>query len=76
MTATCTDSRGLNWTGSTQVTVQNPPPPPVDKALEARLALHSVYFATAQPTPKDPNGGLLPSQQKTCDTGYRFQEVP
>jgi outer membrane protein OmpA-like peptidoglycan-associated protein len=36
----------------------------VDKALEARLALHSVYFPTGQPTPKDPNAGLLPSQQK------------
>lgn len=65
ITATCTDSRGLNAQASTQVTIQNPPPPPVDKALEARLALHSVYFATAQPTAKDPTGGLLPSQQQT-----------
>jgi outer membrane protein OmpA-like peptidoglycan-associated protein len=63
--ATCTDSRGLNAQASTQVTVQNPPPPPVDKALEARLALHSVYFPTDQPRAKDPTGGLLPSQQKT-----------
>ena len=54
----------LNAQASTQVTVQNPPPPPVDKALEARLALHSVYFPTAQPTPKNPEGGLLPGQQK------------
>jgi outer membrane protein OmpA-like peptidoglycan-associated protein len=65
VTATCTDSRGLNTQASTQVTIQNPPPPPVDKALEARLALHSVYFPTAQPTAKDPTGGLLPSQQQT-----------
>jgi len=65
MTATCTDSRGLNAQASTQVTINNPPPPPVDKALEARLALHSVYFPTAQPTAKDPTGGLLPSQQQT-----------
>jgi len=64
VSATCTDSRNLTGQASTQVTIQNPPPPPVDKALEARLALHSVYFQTAQPTPKDPNGGLLPSQQK------------
>lgn len=64
VSATCTDSRGLTGQASTQVTIENPPPPPVDKTLEARLALHSVYFATAQPTPKDPNGGLLPSQQK------------
>lgn len=64
VSATCTDSRNLNGQASTQVTVQNPPPPPVDKALEARLALHSVYFPTGQPTLKDPNAGLLPSQQK------------
>lgn len=64
VSATCTDSRNLTGQASTQVTVQNPPPPPVDKALEARLALHSVYFQTAQPTPKDPKAGLLPSQQK------------
>jgi outer membrane protein OmpA-like peptidoglycan-associated protein len=64
LNATCTDSRGLAGQASTQITVQNPPPPPVDKALEARLALHSVYFSTAHPTPKDPNGGLLPTQQK------------
>jgi outer membrane protein OmpA-like peptidoglycan-associated protein len=62
--ATCTDSRGLTGQASTQVTVQTPPPPPVDKALEARLALHSVYFPTSQPTAKDPNGGLLPSQER------------
>ena len=65
VTATCTDSRGLTAQASTQINVQAPPPPPVDKALEARLALHSVYFATAQPTAKDPSGGLLPSQQQT-----------
>jgi outer membrane protein OmpA-like peptidoglycan-associated protein len=64
VSATCTDSRNLTGQASTQVTIQNPPPPPVDKALEARLALHSVYFPTGQPRPKDPNAGLLPSQQK------------
>lgn len=62
--AVCTDSRGLTGQASSEVTIQNPPPPPVDKNLEARLALHSVYFPTAQPTAKDPNGGLLPGQQK------------
>lgn len=68
VTATCTDSRGLTAQASTQVTIQTPPPPPVDRALEARLALHSVYFPTAQPTVKDPQGGLIPSQQKTLMT--------
>jgi len=64
VTATCTDSRGLTGKASTQVTIQSPPPPPVDKALEARLTLHSVYFQTSMPPVKDPNAGLLPSQQK------------
>jgi outer membrane protein OmpA-like peptidoglycan-associated protein len=64
VSAVCTDSRNLTGQASTQITIQNPPPPPVDKALEARLALHSVYFPTAQPSAKDPNGGLLPGQQR------------
>lgn len=63
--ATCTDSRGLASQASTQVTLENPPPPPVDKALEARLALHSIYFVVDQPKAAHPEGGLLPSQQKT-----------
>lgn len=64
VSATCTDSRGLSGQASTEINIENPPPPPVDKALEARLALHSVYFQTAQPTAKNPSGGLLPTQQK------------
>ncbi|HEY6770329.1 MAG TPA: OmpA family protein [Candidatus Sulfotelmatobacter sp.] len=63
--ATCTDNRGLNSQASTQVAVENPPPPVIDKALEARLALHSIYFQTAQPRPNRPDRGLLPTQQKT-----------
>jgi outer membrane protein OmpA-like peptidoglycan-associated protein len=65
--ATCTDSRGLTANGSTSVTAVNPPPPPpvVDKKLEARLALRSVYFPTAQPTVKNPSGGLVASQEQT-----------
>ena len=62
--ATCTDTRGLTAQATTQVMVENPPPQ-VDKALEARLALHSVYFVVNQPLTSKPNGGLLPSQQKT-----------
>jgi outer membrane protein OmpA-like peptidoglycan-associated protein len=68
VTATCTDSRGLTGQASTQVTLQNPPPPPVDKALEARLALHSVYFPTAMPPVKDPSAGLLPGQRRILET--------
>lgn len=68
VTATCTDSRRLTGEGSTQITLQNPPPPPVNKALEARLALHSVYFPTNMPPISDPNGGLIASQRRTLET--------
>jgi outer membrane protein OmpA-like peptidoglycan-associated protein len=65
--ATCTDTRGLTAQASTEVTIENPPPPvnPEIAQLEARLSLHSVYFVTAQPHTGDLKGGLLPSQQKT-----------
>ncbi len=68
VTATCTDSRGLTGQASTQVTLETPPPPPVNAEvvrLEAKLSLHSVYFVTDQPRPNDPKRGLLLSQQKT-----------
>ena len=68
VTAVCTDSRGLTGQGSTQVTIQTPPPPPVNpeiKVLETRLALHSVYFPTSQPPVSNPNAGLVASQEKT-----------
>ncbi|HEX4786530.1 MAG TPA: OmpA family protein, partial [Candidatus Sulfotelmatobacter sp.] len=64
-TATCTDSRGLNSQGSTQVTVENPPANPQIEVLEARLALHSIYYPTAQPATDRPGAGLVPSQQRT-----------
>jgi outer membrane protein OmpA-like peptidoglycan-associated protein len=67
VSATATDSRGLSSQASTQVTVENPPKPAVSPeiiALETRLALHSVYFPTAQPPANNLKGGLLPSQQK------------
>ena len=65
--ATCTDSRGLTASTTTSVAVNNPPPPApvVDKVLEARLLLHSVYFVTAKPTEKEPNAGLVKSQEQT-----------
>jgi outer membrane protein OmpA-like peptidoglycan-associated protein len=67
VTATCTDSRGLNSQASTQVTVENPPPArnPAIELLESRLALHSIYYPTAQPATDRPGAGLVPSQQKT-----------
>ncbi|MGC1449236.1 MAG: OmpA family protein [Candidatus Sulfotelmatobacter sp.] len=60
--ATCTDSRGLTGQASTQVALENPP---VDKKLEQRLALHSIYFVVDQPRPNNLKGGLLASQQQT-----------
>ncbi len=66
--ATCTDTRGLTAQASTEVMIENPPPPPVNPEivrLEARLSLHSVYFVTDYPKIANPKGGLLPSQQKT-----------
>lgn len=66
VTATCTDSRGLNSQGSTQVTIENPPPArnPQIEVLEQRLALHSIYYPTAQPATDRPGAGLVPSQQR------------
>ncbi len=76
VSATCTDSRGLTApAASTQVTVEKPPLPPVNKELEARLALHSIYFPTAQPTVQKPDGGLLTSQAQTLtELATDFQE--
>jgi len=58
----------LTASASTTVDVQVPPPPPAPPdvtAIEKRLALHSVYFATAKPTLESPDAGLLASQEKT-----------
>lgn len=71
VTATCTDSRGLTGQATSQVTLENPPPPAVNPEvvkLEARLSLHSVYFMTDQPRPTNLKAGLLLSQQKTLIT--------
>lgn len=71
VSATCADQRGLNTQATASVNLENPPPPQVSpevRQLEARLSLHSVYFATAQPTVVKPNGGLLLSQQRTLTT--------
>ena len=68
VSASCTDSRGLSTPATAQVMVENPPPPPPSPEfiqLEARLALHSIYFATDQPRVANPNGGLLASQEQT-----------
>jgi outer membrane protein OmpA-like peptidoglycan-associated protein len=69
VSATCSDSRGLSTPATAQVMVENPPPvSPEVRRLESRLALHSIYFATAKPTREDPDRGLLESQQQTLIT--------
>jgi outer membrane protein OmpA-like peptidoglycan-associated protein len=72
ITVTCNvaDDRNPPLTASSLTTVilQAPPPaPPLPDvaAIEKRLALHSVYFATAKPTLDNPEAGLLASQEKT-----------
>jgi outer membrane protein OmpA-like peptidoglycan-associated protein len=72
ITVTCNagDDRNPPLTASsmTTVTVQAPPPPLPDfVAIEKRLALHSVYFATAKPSLENPDAGLLASQEKTLN---------
>ena len=59
------DGRGASADASGKVEVKEPPQ---IKQLEARLALHSIYFPTAQPTVAKPNGGLAASQAGTLDT--------
>jgi len=58
------DGRGGTADASGNVEVKEPPQ---IKQLEAKLALHSIYFPTAQPTVAKPNGGLQPSQAATLD---------
>ena len=68
VSATCTDSRGLNVQASTEVIVETPPPPAPKPEIEvtaARLSLHSIYFPTAMPPIRNPNAGLVASQQQT-----------
>jgi outer membrane protein OmpA-like peptidoglycan-associated protein/opacity protein-like surface antigen len=72
ITVTCnvSDDRNLTASSTTVVNVEAPPPPPPPapapriKELETKLALHSIYFATAQPIASKPKGGLLPSQEQ------------
>ena len=72
ITGTVTDDKGHSATANTSVTIAPPPPPPGPSPeqirLEQRLALHSVFFPTALPTEKHPEGGLLDSQQGTLST--------
>src|SRR5580704_4057636 len=66
-TVKCTVSDGRGGTGDASGTVEVKEAPQVHQ-LEMKLALHSIYFPTAQPTVAKPNGGLMPSQAVTLDT--------
>jgi outer membrane protein OmpA-like peptidoglycan-associated protein len=76
ITVTCnvSDDRNPPLTGSstTIVAVEAPPPPPAPapeiKQLEAKLALHSIYFPTARPSAENPEAGLVDSQAQILKT--------
>jgi len=64
VTGHVTDGRGGTADCLLGIEVRQPPSPPEMVELEARLALHSIYFPTARPSAKNPTGGLVPSQEK------------
>ena len=66
-TVKCTVNDGRGGTADASGNVEVKEPPQV-KQLEAKLALHSIYFPTAQPTEAKPTGGLLASQAGTLDS--------
>jgi hypothetical protein len=63
--ANCSDPRGLSAQATAMVLVDSPPVSQEFIQLENRLALHSIYFPTAQPRITLPDGGLLASQEQT-----------
>ncbi len=65
-TVKCTVNDGRGGTADASGNVEVKEPPQI-KQLEAQLALHSIYFPTAQPTEAKPTGGLLASQAATLD---------
>ena len=71
--ANCSDSRGLNAQTTAQVMVENPPPSPEFLRLETRLALHSIYFPTAQPrVERTPMAACWPARSKRS---FRWQRI-
>jgi outer membrane protein OmpA-like peptidoglycan-associated protein len=72
ITGTVSDDKAHSASGNTTVTIEAPPPPPAPSPeqvrLEARLALHSVFFPTAEPRAAHPEGGLVESQQQILTT--------
>jgi outer membrane protein OmpA-like peptidoglycan-associated protein len=72
ITCNVVDDKGNTATAVANVTIAAAvvaeQPSPEQVRLEARLALHSVFFPTAQPRIKHPEGGLVVSQQQTLKT--------
>jgi outer membrane protein OmpA-like peptidoglycan-associated protein len=70
-----TDDKGNSAAAIATVTVASASESsPEQVRLEARLALHSVFFPTAQPRAVHPEGGLVESQQlilKTLATDFK-----
>lgn len=66
-TLKCTVNDGRGGTADASGNVEVNEPPQVHQ-LELKLALHSIYFPTAQPTVAKPMGGLMASQAVTLDT--------
>jgi outer membrane protein OmpA-like peptidoglycan-associated protein len=68
------DDKAHSATASAMVTIVAPPPPPPPAPtpeqiqLEARLALHSIFFPTDRPRIDNPEGGLVASQKGTLTT--------
>jgi len=59
----------LTASSTTSVNVEAPPAPaPEIKELEAKLALHSIYFQTARPSIAHPDRGLVDSQADILTT--------
>ncbi len=71
ITCSVSDDKGHSATASALVTITAPPPPPPPAPtpeqiqLEARLALHSIFFPTDRPRIDNPDGGLVASQKGT-----------
>ena len=68
VTCNVADDKGHTATATATLTILPPPPPPGPSPeqirLEARLALHSVFFPTAQPRATHPEGGLVTASSK------------
>ena len=72
ITCNVADDKGHTASSNANLTIVAPPPPPVEnpevKQIEARLALHSVFFPTDLPKAANPEGGLVTSQEGTLTT--------